>query len=84
MSIKWEDVKVRTTMLTNSIVLGKTKKDKNGFEYFVDKSKDKTDEILLAVCEHLLNELKDGKDTGGYRWEGLCELTIKDLRNKEK
>ena len=32
------------------------------FEYFVDKSEDKTDEILLAVCEHLLNELKDVKE----------------------
>ena len=51
MSIKWEDVKVGVSPLTNSIFIGKTKVEKGGLETWTDRSDDKKHEILLAVME---------------------------------
>lgn len=51
MSIKWEDIKVGVSPLTNSIFIGKTKAEKGGLETWTDRSDDKKHEILLAVIE---------------------------------
>ncbi len=57
--IKWEDIKIAPTGITNRIVLGKTKKLKNGAEVWTDKSEDKTDEVVGAVADYLLAQMKE-------------------------
>ena len=51
MAIKWEDIKVGVSQITNSIFIGKTKVEKDGLEIWTDRSDDKKHEILLAVIE---------------------------------
>ena len=50
MGIKWEDVKVGASFLTNQIYIGKVK---DGI--WTDRSGDKTNEILSAVVEMILS-----------------------------
>lgn len=49
MGIKWEDVQVGASFLSNQIYIGKTK---NGV--WTDRSGDKTNEVVSAVVEMIL------------------------------
>lgn len=66
MGIKWQDVKVGSSVLTNNIYIGKVKKEKSGFEIWTDRSGDMTNQFIGAVKEHLKlrcereEEYKDG------------------------
>lgn len=83
MAIKWDDVKIGCSLLTNTIYLGKVKKDKDGFELWTDKSGDKTQDCVKAVMEHMLGLCEERKsDTATFTIDDICELTITDLRKK--
>lgn len=58
MGVKWDDVHVRTGAITGEIYVGKMKKDKNGLDWFSDKSKPITNECVTAVMEHMLSLCK--------------------------
>lgn len=62
MGIKWQDVKVGSSVLTNNIYIGKVKKDKSGFEIWTDRSGDMTDQFIGAVKEHLKNRCEGEED----------------------
>lgn len=62
--IKWQDVKVGASPLTNSMFIGKTKKDKNGLELWTDRSDDKTQEVLKATMDWFNSRYKyEDKDS---------------------
>ena len=64
MAIKWEDVKVGVSPITNNIYIGKTKVEKDGLEIWTDRSGDKTHKILLAVIEWFMVRNKyENKDS---------------------
>lgn len=63
MGIKWEDVRILNSPLTNNIVLGKGKTD-GGLFIATDRSKDKTDEILSAVMCYMDQWATDNKCKG--------------------
>lgn len=64
MAIKWEDVKVGVSPITNSIFIGKTKVEKDGLEIWTDRSDDKKNDILLAVIEWFMVRNKyENKDS---------------------
>ena len=84
MGIKWEDVKIGTSALTNQIYLGKIKLDKKYPKQFIwtDKSGDKTNEVLVAVFEHMVQRMKAEGYTS-YQLDGY-ELSIRMIEeNKE-
>lgn len=82
MAIKWDDVHIRAGALTGEIYIGKTKKDKDGYELFADKSNPKTEECVKAVMEHMMGQIKED-GTMSYTIEGILELRITDLREKK-
>lgn len=49
--IKWEDIKLGASPITNNIYIGKTKVDKDGLEMWTDRSGDKTQDVLKAVLD---------------------------------
>ena len=64
--IKWDDVTVGASPLTNSIFIGKSKPMKGNPEVseWTDKSKDKTQEVLRAVLDWFYARYKyDDKDS---------------------
>ena len=65
MGIKWSDIKIGISPLTNKLYIGKTRRDKDGYELWTDKSPDMTDSMIRFVKEHLKErcreeEFKDG------------------------
>ena len=52
--IKWENVKIGVSPLTNEIYIGKTKKTKLGEEW-TDKSGPMTEDFIRAVMTYMLN-----------------------------
>ena len=71
--IKWENIKVLNSALTNKIYLGKV--DKTGLKT-TDKSGERTDEIINAVMQYLDNELRGNEkkiiitcQAGQLTWE---------------
>lgn len=81
MGIKWNDVKLGCSILSNIIYIGKVKRDKDGMQLWTDKSGDKTDECVKAVMEHMMTTCKEqNKNTTAYEIKGVCELRITDLR----
>jgi hypothetical protein len=57
--IKWDDIVIATTFLGNQIVIGKLNKDKR---FFVDKSSDRTNQVITAVYQHMKAEFENEKD----------------------
>ena len=80
--VNWDNIHIRTGLLTGDIYIGKIKDD-NGLDVFIDKSKPVTNECVKAVMEHMLYKCEEcnGKEVS-FKIDGICELTIKDLRNK--
>lgn len=62
MGIKWDDIKVGSSLLTNRIYIGKAKKDKHGLEIWMDKSGDMTDKFIIAVKQHLQQRCQDEEE----------------------
>lgn len=62
MGIKWDDIKVGSSLLTNRIYIGKAKKDKHGLEIWIDKSGDMTDQFIRAVKQHLQQRCQDEEE----------------------
>ena len=63
MAINWKNIKVGVSPITNSIYIGKTKKSGDN-ELWIDKSEDKTEEIIKCVMVHMLKIYdKEGKST---------------------
>ena len=56
--IKWDNIIIGTTMIGNRIVIGKLSKDKM---IFTDKSSDRTNMAITAVCRHMKTEFKNEK-----------------------
>lgn len=83
MGIKWKDVKIGTSVLTNEICLGKVKLDKENpkLGIWTDKSGDKTNEVLVAVFEHMVKRMKQEGYTG-YQLDGY-ELSIRKMEESE-
>ena len=83
MGIKWEDVKIGTSVLTNQICLGKIKFDKENSKIgiWTDKSGDKTNEVLVAVFDHMVERMKQEGYTG-YQLDGY-ELSIRKMEESE-
>ena len=74
MGIKWDNVKLWVSPLTNSIYIGKTKMTSNNTEIWIDKSDDKTSEAILCVMEHMLRN-KYEKGMASYK-SGKTKLTV--------
>jgi len=73
MGIKWENVKVFVSPLSNNIYLGKI--DKTGV-FATDRSEDKSREVIGSTIIHLDNDIKKGESkivieyaTGTLTWE---------------
>lgn len=79
MAIKWEDIIVSTTGITNQIILGKINKKGN---MWTDKSADKTNEVLFAVTEHMSRRIEkdDNKTAYSIKFNGRqYHLQLTDL-----
>jgi len=80
MGIKWADVHIGTSPLTGNIYIGKTKKDSN-LTVWTDKSKDKTNECVMAVMEHMLIKAEEeNKSKFRYEIPGVVRLTLENLK----
>jgi len=66
MGIKWDDVRILNSPITNQIYLGKGKADKKypGVWIATDKSKDRTDEMLSATMGYMDRWANDNKCKG--------------------
>jgi len=66
MGIKWEDVRILNSPITNEIYLGKGRADKTrpGVWIAADKSKDITDELLSAAMGYMDRWANDHKCRG--------------------
>lgn len=53
MGIKWEDVRIFRSPITNELYLGKGKESKIGFYITTDKSKPVTEEIKVAIMSYM-------------------------------
>ena len=83
MGIKWNDVKIGTSHITNNIYLGKVKPDKTNptLGIWTDKSGDKTKEVIVAVIEHMVRRMQAEGYTG-YQLDGY-ELSIRKMKDDE-
>ena len=84
--IKWDNIHIGVTGITNEIVFvrGKEKID-NGRAYLfaLDKSEDRTQEVLDAAIHYFLNLIKRSESPqkkAVMEREGLYRLTFEDLR----
>jgi len=84
MGIKWNDVKIGTSAITNQIYLGKIKLDKKNpkLGIWTDKSGDKTKEVLVAVFEHMIKRMEQEGYTG-YQLDGY-ELSIRMIEESKE
>ena len=87
MGIKWENIKILMSPLTNNIYLGKL--DKTGM-FARDKSEDRSKEITDTVAAHLNRSLPKGKNKvvieyndGTLTWK-RSEVPNEQTSNKEK
>lgn len=82
MGINWSEVRVGTSALTNQIYIGKVNRDKNNpkLQRWTDKSGDKTDEVVIAMFEHMIKRMEEGHK--GYVLNGY-ELLIRKLNESQ-
>ena len=85
MAIKWDDVKIGNSILTNTIYIGKTKVDKHGVQCWTDRSGDKTEECVKAVMDYMLGLCKeDNLQEISFTIDGICKLTLENLKEPIK
>lgn len=87
MGIKWDNIHVRVTGISNEIILvkGKEKVLSNGRACLIasDKSDDRTQEVLDAAIQYLLNLIERSESTqkkAVMERDGIYRLTLEDLR----
>lgn len=86
MGIKWDNIHVGVSGITNEIVLVKGKEVlDNGRAYLLasDKSEDRTQEVLDVAIQYLLNLIERSESPqkkAVMEREGLYRLTFEDLR----
>ena len=84
--IKWDNIHVGVTGITNEIIFMKGKEVVNNgraYLYAMDKSNDRTQEVLDAAIQYLLNLIKRSESSrkkAVMEREGLYRLTLEDLR----
>jgi hypothetical protein len=85
MGIKWENVKLGVSPLTQNIYIGKTKvmSGSDGLEVWTDKSEDKTNDVLRAVVEWFIY-LKEYDDKSKFSLEAngkeyTVSFSVKDV-----
>ena len=89
MGIKWADIHVGVTGITNEIVFikGKERID-NDRAYLLasDKSDDRTQEVMDAAIQYLLNLISRSESTQKkvvMERDGIYRLTLEDLRETD-
>ena len=73
MGIKWQDVEIGISALTNRIFIGKVKPINEKINEFTDKSGDMTNQCIQAVAQHLRQQCKDEE-----QFKNGIELCYKD------
>lgn len=85
MGIKWEDVDIMVTALSNQICLCKSKPVPEGApdaRIATDKSGDKTEKCVKAVMQYMLNCCKEeGAFAKSFIIPSVCRLELTDLEN---
>ncbi len=88
MAIKWEDVDVMVTALSNEIRLCKAKPVKGGEPgamFATDMSSDKTEKCVKAVMQYMLNCCHEEKAYAKiFTIPGVCQLELTDLKKAPK
>lgn len=86
MGIKWEDVNVMCTAISNQICLCKSKPipgAKPGCMMATDKSGDKTEQVVKAVMEHMLGKCRESKSKYyEFTIPGVVKLSCEDFREE--
>lgn len=86
--IKWNDVHVGVSPITNEIYIGKSKPVEGarpGTSMWIDKSEAKTEEVVKAVMDHMLGQCRDQKvEQLEFTIPGICKLQLTDLAAYEK
>ena len=86
MGIKWDNIHVGVTGITNEIIFMKGKEVVNNdraYLYAMDKSNDRTQEVLDAAIQYLLNLISRSESTqkkAVMERDGIYRLTLEDLR----
>lgn len=86
MGINWDNIHVGVTGITNEIVFMKGKEVVNNgraYLYAMDKSNDRTQEVLDAAIQYLLNLISRSESTqkkAVMERDGIYRLTLEDLR----
>lgn len=86
MGIKWADIHVGVTGITNEIVFikGKERIDSGrAYLFATDKSDDRTQEVMDAAIQYLLNLISRSESTqkkAVMERDGIYRLTLEDLR----
>lgn len=88
MGIKWENIHVGVTGITNEIVFikGKERIDSGrAYLFATDKSNDRTQEVMDAAIQYLLNLISRSESTqkkAVMERDGIYRLTLEDLREE--
>ena len=67
------NIKCQTSELTNTIYIGRVNKAE---DQFLEKE-DRTDEVIEAVRDHLVGEIKGGENSAGYKWKRKDGKTVR-------
>lgn len=90
MGIKWDNIHVGVSGITNEIFIIKGKEmHDNGRTYLLasDRSDDRTQEVLDATIQYFLNLMKrldDPEKKAIMERDGLYRLTFEDLREEQQ
>lgn len=88
MAIKWDDVDIMVTALSNQICLCKAKPVPGGSpdaRIATDKSGDKTEKCVKAVMQYMLNCCENENVYAKiFTIPGVCKLELTDLRKTQE
>ncbi len=88
MGINWDNIHVGVTGITNEIVFikGKERIDSGrAYLFATDKSDDRTQEVMDAAIQYLLNLIKRSESPqkkAVMERDGIYRLTLEDLREE--
>ncbi len=84
MAIKWDDIDIMVTALSNEIRLCKSKPVKDGppdARFATDMSDDKTEKCVKAVMQYMLNCCEEEDVCAKiFTIPGICRLELTDLK----